>query len=69
MFWRSEVAREAQGADFLLVGRRGAPGVLGGRFGFDLGSKIEMITRTIEIQESMLLPAWEHGFPMVCRCF
>ena len=44
-------------------------GVLGGRFGFDLGSKIEMITRTIGIQESMLSPAWEHGFPMVCRCF
>ena len=44
-------------------------GVLGGRFGFDLGSKIERITRTIGIQESMLSPAWEHGFPMVCRCF
>ena len=44
-------------------------GVVGGRFGFDLGLKIEMITRTIGIQESMLSPAWEHGFPMVCRCF
>ena len=44
-------------------------GVLGGRFGFDLGSKIEMSTKIIEIQESMLSPAWEHGFPMVCGCF
>ena len=43
--------------------------VLGGRFGFDLGSRIEMITRSSGIQESMLSPAWEHGFPMVCRCF
>ena len=40
-------------------------GVVGGRFGFDLGSKIEMITRTTGIQESMLSPAWEHGFSMV----
>ena len=32
-------------------------GVLGGRFGFDLGSRIEMITRRIGIQESMLSPA------------
>ena len=37
-------------------------GVLGGRFGFDLGSKIEMSAKTIEIQESMLSPAWEHDF-------
>ena len=44
-------------------------GVLRGRFGFDLGSKIEMSTRISEIQESMLSPAWEHDFPMVCRCF
>ena len=44
-------------------------GVLGGRFGFDLGSEIEMSTRIIEIRESMLSRAWEHGFPMVCRCF
>ena len=44
-------------------------GVLGGRFGFDLELKIEIITRTIGIQESMLSPAWEHGFPMVYRCF
>ena len=39
-------------------------GVLGRRFGFDLGSKIEMSTKISEIQESMLSPAWEHGFPM-----
>ena len=39
-------------------------GVLGGCFGFDSGSKIEMIARTIGIQESMLSPAWEHGFSM-----
>ena len=44
-------------------------GVLRGRFGFDLWSKIEMSTRISEIQESMLSPAWEHDFPMVCRCF
>ena len=44
-------------------------GVLGGRFGFDLGSKIEMSTKSIEIQESMLSPAWEQVFPLVCRCF
>ena len=44
-------------------------GVLGACFGFDLGSKIEMSTTIIEIQESMLSPAWEHDFPMVCRCF
>ena len=41
-------------------------GVLGGRFGFELESKIEMSTRISEIQESMLSPAWEHDFPMVC---
>ena len=44
-------------------------GVLGGRFGFELGSKIEMSTRISEIQESMLSPAWEHDFPMVCQYF
>ena len=44
-------------------------GVLGDRFGFDLGSKIEMSIKIIENHESMLSPAWEHDFPMVCRSF
>ena len=44
-------------------------GVLGSGFGFEIRSKIEMSTRISEIQESMLSPAWEHDFPMVCRCF
>ena len=71
-FWRSEVALEAQGADFLVRVRPISGfwmlplrllvniswiwevagvllGVLGGRFGFNLGSNIEMITTTIGI--------------------
>ena len=52
-----------------LGGRRVLLGVLGGRFGFNLGSKIGMNTKIAEIQESMLSPAWEHGFLMVFQCF
>ena len=44
-------------------------GVLGGRFVFDLGSKIYMSNGIIEIQESMLSPAWEHDFSMVWGWF
>ena len=38
------------------------PGVLGGRIGFDLGSKIDVETVGADFPESMLSPAWEHGF-------
>ena len=69
-FWILDASVATFGQHIMdLGGRRGAPGVGGGCFGFDFGPKIEMITRTIGIQESMLSPAWEHGFPMVCRCF
>ena len=40
-------------------------GVLGGHFGFDLGSKIDVNTGTADFLESMLSPTWEHGFSMV----
>ena len=37
-------------------------GVLGGRFGFDFGSKIDVNTGTADFLETMLSPAWEHRF-------
>ena len=72
-FWILDVSVATGGQHIMdLGGRRGAPGGFGGRFGFDLGSNIEMITRTIGIQESMLSPmgAWfSNGLSMLLEWF
>ena len=38
------------------------PDVVGGRLGFNLGSKNDVKTGIADVLEYMLPPAWEHGF-------